>query len=104
MINKISHPSSEQRSAPRLAPSYLSGVRYEHLLAGVSGGVMSTCILHPLELLKIRFEFLVCIIEYQPPAYPLRFAVSILRGDCEVCTRASLRLGLLLPLLKLKNF
>ncbi|KAF2356904.1 Mitochondrial substrate/solute carrier [Trinorchestia longiramus] len=32
-----------------------SGVRYEHLLAGVSGGVASTLILHPLDLLKVRF-------------------------------------------------
>jgi len=34
---------------------FLSGVRYEHLLAGVSGGVVATSILHPLDLLKIRF-------------------------------------------------
>lgn len=30
-------------------------VRFEHLLAGVSGGVTSTLVLHPLDLLKIRF-------------------------------------------------
>jgi len=30
-------------------------VKYEHLLAGISGGVVSTLILHPLDLLKIRF-------------------------------------------------
>jgi len=30
-------------------------VRYEHLIAGVSGGVASTLILHPLDLIKIRF-------------------------------------------------
>lgn len=29
-------------------------VRYEHLIAGVSGGVTSTLVLHPLDLLKIR--------------------------------------------------
>lgn len=34
---------------------FLSGVRYEHLVAGVGGGVMATSILHPLDLLKIRF-------------------------------------------------
>eukprot|EP00092_Neocalanus_flemingeri_P001434 GFUD01001532.1.p1 GENE.GFUD01001532.1~~GFUD01001532.1.p1 ORF type:complete len:335 (-),score=61.42 GFUD01001532.1:209-1213(-) len=34
---------------------FLSGVRYEHLLAGVGGGVAATSILHPLDLLKIRF-------------------------------------------------
>lgn len=30
-------------------------VRYEHLVAGISGGVTSTLILHPLDLIKIRF-------------------------------------------------
>jgi len=34
---------------------FLSGVRYEHLLAGVGGGLVSTLVLHPLDLLKIRF-------------------------------------------------
>jgi len=28
---------------------------YEHLVAGISGGVVSTLVLHPLDLLKIRF-------------------------------------------------
>ncbi|XP_064484967.1 solute carrier family 25 member 32-like [Ornithodoros turicata] len=32
----------------------LPQVRYEHLLAGVTGGVTSTLVLHPLDLLKIR--------------------------------------------------
>ncbi|XP_064597511.1 solute carrier family 25 member 32-like isoform X2 [Liolophura sinensis] len=31
-------------------------VRLEHLLAGVSGGVVSTLVLHPLDLVKIRFQ------------------------------------------------
>lgn len=37
-----------------------SHVKYEHLVAGVSGGVTSTLLLHPLDLIKIRFagEFL----------------------------------------------
>lgn len=30
-------------------------VKYEHLVAGISGGVISTLLLHPLDLLKIRF-------------------------------------------------
>lgn len=33
----------------------LSHVQYEHLVAGISGGVTSTLILHPLDLIKIRF-------------------------------------------------
>lgn len=32
-----------------------SHVKYEHLLAGISGGAISTLILHPLDLMKIRF-------------------------------------------------
>ncbi|KAJ8917934.1 hypothetical protein NQ315_002629 [Exocentrus adspersus] len=35
--------------------SVLSHFKYEHLLAGISGGAISTLILHPLDLLKIRF-------------------------------------------------
>lgn len=34
---------------------FLSNMRYEHLIAGISGGVASTLILHPLDLIKIRF-------------------------------------------------
>ncbi|XP_017786651.1 PREDICTED: mitochondrial folate transporter/carrier-like [Nicrophorus vespilloides] len=35
--------------------TFLSHVKYEHLLAGVSGGLASTLILHPLDVVKIRF-------------------------------------------------
>jgi len=35
--------------------SLFSHVKFEHLAAGVSGGVLSTLVLHPLDLLKIRF-------------------------------------------------
>lgn len=41
--------------------SVFSHVKYEHLLAGVSGGAISTLILHPLDLMKIRFAGLYCI-------------------------------------------
>ncbi|XP_031332085.1 mitochondrial folate transporter/carrier-like [Photinus pyralis] len=34
---------------------FLHGVKYEHLVAGVAGGLASTLILHPLDLIKIRF-------------------------------------------------
>lgn len=30
-------------------------VKYENLVAGLSGGVVSTLVLHPLDLVKIRF-------------------------------------------------
>jgi solute carrier family 25 folate transporter 32 len=44
-------------SSPSLAGllSTFRTVKYEHLVAGISGGVVSTLILHPLDLLKIRF-------------------------------------------------
>lgn len=35
--------------------SIFSHFKYEHLLAGISGGAISTLILHPLDLMKIRF-------------------------------------------------
>lgn len=35
--------------------SILSHLKYQHLLAGISGGAISTLILHPLDLMKIRF-------------------------------------------------
>ncbi|XP_023343345.1 mitochondrial folate transporter/carrier [Eurytemora carolleeae] len=35
--------------------TWFSSVRYEHLVAGLGGGVMSTLVLHPLDVLKIRF-------------------------------------------------
>lgn len=32
-----------------------SHIKYENLAAGLSGGVISTMVLHPLDLVKIRF-------------------------------------------------
>lgn len=37
------------------AASFLLGVKYEHLLAGLCGGVFSTLITHPFDLIKLRF-------------------------------------------------
>lgn len=37
------------------AKSVFQHVKYEHLVAGITGGVASTLILHPLDLIKIRF-------------------------------------------------
>jgi hypothetical protein len=42
-------------AAPSRKITVLSHVKYEHLVAGISGGVASTLILHPLDLIKIRF-------------------------------------------------
>ena len=38
-----------------LPPSIFSGVKYEHLVAGLSGGVISTLVTHPFDLIKLRF-------------------------------------------------
>ena len=39
----------------RIRPKSLYFLRYEHLVAGLAGGVMSTLVLHPLDVLKIRW-------------------------------------------------
>jgi len=38
-----------------VSKSMFEHVKIEHMLAGFTGGVASTLILHPLDLLKIRF-------------------------------------------------
>jgi len=40
--------------APRQL-NVLSNFKYEYFVAGISGGVVSTLMLHPLDLIKIRF-------------------------------------------------
>ena len=32
------------------------GLQVRHMIAGMSGGVVSTLLLHPLDLLKIRWD------------------------------------------------
>ena len=46
---------SSSGASPSRKITVLSHVKYEHLVAGISGGVASTLILHPLDLIKIRF-------------------------------------------------
>lgn len=44
-------------SEPKNAPSsFTQHIRYEHLVAGMLGGVSATLTLHPLDLIKIRFQ------------------------------------------------
>lgn len=50
-MTTMKNPNS---SSTKLA-ALLSHIKYEHLVAGISGGVTSTLILHPLDLIKIRF-------------------------------------------------
>lgn len=46
---------SNNKSSSGAKKLIFSHVKYEHLLAGISGGVTSTLLLHPLDLIKIRF-------------------------------------------------
>lgn len=47
---KTSGPPGTGRVLP-----VLRHVKYEHFVAGISGGVVSTLMLHPLDLIKTRF-------------------------------------------------
>ena len=49
--------SASNNAASRIArlSATFRAVRLEHLFAGITGGVVSTLVLHPLDLLKIRF-------------------------------------------------
>ncbi|KAH7972317.1 mitochondrial folate transporter/carrier [Rhipicephalus sanguineus] len=51
---KESTAASHERRWRTSMSLVLPQVRYEHLIAGISGGVTSTLVLHPLDLLKIR--------------------------------------------------
>jgi len=55
MVESKDDSMSTKAKTPKSFSSFLSHIRYEHLLAGVSGGVTSSLILHPLDLIKIRF-------------------------------------------------
>ena len=41
--------------------SLLSGLRYQHLAAGLAGGVASTLVTHPFDLIKLRFAGIIVI-------------------------------------------
>lgn len=47
--------ATTMKASPDRVSAITKSLRYEHLVAGVSGGVASTLILHPLDLIKIRF-------------------------------------------------
>ncbi|ELT88873.1 hypothetical protein CAPTEDRAFT_174218 [Capitella teleta] len=52
----ISSHSVVEPSLPVPRISLFSHVRWQDLAAGVSGGVVSTLVLHPLDLIKVRFQ------------------------------------------------
>ena len=41
---------------PNMPVFKLSDVKFDHLAAGVTGGVISTATLHPLDLIKVRLQ------------------------------------------------
>lgn len=45
-----------RKEAAESRSSIFSFVKYEHLVAGVTAGALSTLVLHPLDLIKIRFS------------------------------------------------
>ena len=57
---------------------FLNHVKYEHLVAGVSGGVASTLVLHPLDLLKVRFAVNDGTVTDRPQYSGLRNAVTMI--------------------------
>lgn len=55
VMSTMKNPNSSSSKA-----ALFSHIKYEHLVAGISGGVTSTLILHPLDLIKIRFAGKLC--------------------------------------------
>ena len=53
--NQSSSPASTAANRLARLGATFRAVRLEHLMAGITGGVVSTLVLHPLDLLKIRF-------------------------------------------------
>jgi len=61
--------------------NWISTIRYEHLVAGLSGGVVSTLLLHPLDLLKIRFAVSTGTTSLRPSYGGLKKAVQTIVGQ-----------------------
>jgi len=52
----VSRPPSGRFHDSAAYKSVFRHVQWQHLAAGVSGGVVATLILHPLDLVKVRFQ------------------------------------------------
>ncbi|KAG7248602.1 hypothetical protein CRUP_013764, partial [Coryphaenoides rupestris] len=55
VIQTQEDPGPGDPDPKRTQDQFFSHVKVEHLAAGLSGGVVSTLILHPLDLVKVRF-------------------------------------------------
>lgn len=47
---------SGDTTSPNPKASFTTHFRWEYMAAGIAGGVASTTVLHPLDLIKIRFQ------------------------------------------------
>lgn len=54
-VTDMGQPTKPLSNGTPVTKSMFEHVKIEHMLAGFTGGVASTLILHPLDLLKIRF-------------------------------------------------
>ncbi|XP_046363035.1 mitochondrial folate transporter/carrier-like isoform X1 [Haliotis rufescens] len=52
----MARPSVETDTGSSRLYSMVRNIKWEYLVAGISGGVVSTLVLHPLDLVKIRFQ------------------------------------------------
>lgn len=52
----VGRPSSGRFRDSVVYKSVFQHVHWQHLAAGVSGGVVATLVLHPLDLVKVRFQ------------------------------------------------
>lgn len=60
----------------------LSHVRVENLAAGLSGGVVSTMVLHPLDLVKIRFAGEVSFLHTHVHLRHYKYRSRLSTGQC----------------------
>lgn len=55
MSSSLKNGANPSAAAVNRKMNLFSHLKYEHMVAGISGGVTSTLLLHPLDLIKIRF-------------------------------------------------
>jgi solute carrier family 25 folate transporter 32 len=77
----LSKPKKNQQQQQPEKFNILNHVKYEHMVAGVSGGVASTLVLHPLDLLKVRFAVNDGRVKSRPQYHGLSNAVTMILRD-----------------------
>lgn len=61
--------------------SWIRHVKYEHMAAGVAGGVTATLVLHPLDLLKVRYAANDGTVAARPVYNGLRQAITMIHRE-----------------------